>query len=206
LYVATSCHFCPGVVRQLLPLPFVSTSVHLTVIDGMLFDELAQAEGIRSVPTTIMDQQYRWTGSLSTDQLVEAFQQRDPAQAGRATIERFVLEGGAVDLARMMVARGQIFPALLDLLADENFSVRLAAMVTMEEVVAKAPELAHEIIDPLWDKFDQVSEPVKGDILYVFGEIGARQSQPYLQSVLKGAHHPDVMEAAAEALEKIKPT
>ena len=65
-------------------------------------------------------------------------------------------------------------------------------------------EMAQEFIDPLWEKFPHVTETVKGDMLYMFGEIGARQSLPYLESVLSRPLHPDVLEAAEEAIEKIK--
>jgi alkyl hydroperoxide reductase subunit AhpF len=206
IYVSPFCHFCPGVLRQLLPMPFASPSVFLTVVDGAFFEELAQRDRIKAVPTTIVDQQYRWTGALSADQLGDALDQRDPAKAGRATLERSVLGGGAGDLARLMIDRNRIFPALAELLVEENFSLRLAAMVTMEELAQNAPELASAFIDPLWERFPEAAVPVKGDILYILGEIGSPRSLPYLEAVLNDAHHPDVLEAAHEAIEKIKQT
>jgi glutaredoxin len=204
IYVSPLCRFCPGVLRQLLPLPFVSPAVYLTVVDGTEFEELAQKDNVRSVPTTILDQQYRWTGSFSTDQLSDALAQRDPAKAGRPTLERTILDGGAVELAHMMIDRNRIFPAFVELLVEETFSIRLAAMVTVEELAQNAPDLASAFIDPLWERFSETAEPVKGDILYLFGEIGSRRSLPYLETVLAETHHADVLEAANEALQKIK--
>ena len=132
VYVAPFCKFCPEVVRRLLPLPFAVDGLRMRIIDGVLFKDVAGEDRVRSVPTVILDNQYRWTGGVTLPQLCEAVESRDPTKLEKAALQRLVTEGGAYDLARMMLSSGRIFEAFLELLIEENFTVRLAALVTME--------------------------------------------------------------------------
>ncbi|MFW5640773.1 MAG: thioredoxin family protein, partial [Thermodesulfobacteriota bacterium] len=70
LYVAQTCPHCPLVVRQLAPLALAGDTLHLTVIDGGLFTETAEADGIQAVPTLILDDDRRWTGSLKPEEIL----------------------------------------------------------------------------------------------------------------------------------------
>jgi hypothetical protein len=203
LFVAPFCHFCPKVFRQVLPLPFAFDSVHLTVVDGMLFEDAARKENIRSVPTFLLDNQYRWTGSVSLDELSDAVVQRDPSKVGRAVLERMLSEGAAFELARLMVKHGRVFESFCDLLASDNFTLRLAAMAAMEEIVATDLLTARSAADLLWERFERAPQAVKGDILYILGELRSAQTRSRLREVLDGDFSADVREAALEAIEKI---
>ncbi|MHC1725935.1 MAG: thioredoxin family protein [Syntrophobacteraceae bacterium] len=63
IYVTPQCPFCPRVLSEIVPLAFINPLVHLSVIDGVLFADLAARDGIRSVPTIILDGAFRWTGA-----------------------------------------------------------------------------------------------------------------------------------------------
>jgi alkyl hydroperoxide reductase subunit AhpF len=204
LYVAPLCKFCPDVVRRLLPLPFAVDGLRMRIIDGVLFKDAAEEDRVRSVPTVILDNHYRWTGGVTLPQLCEAVENRDPTKLDKAALQRLVTESGAYDLARMMLNSGRVFEAFLELLIEENFTVRLAAMVTMEELTAANLTLARQVIAPLWKRYPRSVDSVKGDILYIFGELQSPQSLPYLRSVLAAEENPEIREAAQEALEKIE--
>ncbi|MBW2194703.1 MAG: hypothetical protein JRF37_03780, partial [Deltaproteobacteria bacterium] len=73
----------------------------------------------------------------------------------------------------------------------------------MEEIAKRRPELAVEVIEPLWERFFQVEDPIKGDIIHILGEIGYQGLIPRLGVVLDGPYHTEVKEAAREAMEKI---
>ena len=128
---------------------------------------------------------------------------RDPGLLGAASLEMVLKDGNAAQLARMMLDGNKIFPAFYDVLTHQSWSTRLGAMVVMEELVSKRPELAKQVMNPLWERFAKLSEQTKGDILYVFGEIGSPDAVPALESVLDGDHSADVRESAEEALKKI---
>ena len=202
VYVAPFCKFCPDVVRRLLPLPFAVDGLRMRIIDGVLFKDAAEEDRVRSVPTVILENQYHWTGGVTLPQLCEAVENRDPTKLDKAALQRLVTEGGAYDLARMMLNSGRIFEAFLELLIEENFTVRLAAMVTMEELTAADLTLARQVVASLWKRYPQSAASVKGDMLYIFGELKSPQSLPYLRSVLAVEQNPEIREAAQEALEK----
>jgi hypothetical protein len=176
----------------------------MRIIDGILFKDAAGEDRVRSVPTVLLDNQYRWTGGVTLSQLCEAVEKRDPAKLEKAALQRLVTEGGAYDLARMMLSSGRIFEAFLDLLSEENFTVRLAAMVTMEELAAADLTHARQVIAPLWKRYPQSTDSVKGDMLYIFGELKSPQCLPHLRSVLATEENSEIREAAQEAIEKIE--
>ena len=204
LYVAPQCKFCPEVVRKLLPLPQLNDNIILTIIDGTQFPELMQEHKIQAVPTLFLDDQFRWTGSVELDEIIDLMIDRDPGLLGAASLEMILKDGNAGQLAGMMLDEDKIFPAFYDVLSHPSWSTRLGAMVVMEELVSKRPELAQQVINPLWERFAKLSEQAKGDILYVFGEIGKPDAVPALESVLNGDHSADVKEAADDALSKIR--
>ncbi|MDY6837432.1 MAG: thioredoxin family protein [Thermodesulfobacteriota bacterium] len=204
LFVAPQCPHCPVTARQLLPLASASEAIRLRVIDGVLFPEIAQSHHIRSVPTVVLDEQFRWTGTVELKELVEVMTNRDPADLSASSLEGMLKEGDASQVASMMLEREMIFPAFIDLLAHEKMFVRLGAMVVMEEIVERNRALAAQVVDPLLERFDEAGDRAQGDILYVLGESGNASLMPALEMILQGSFHVEVKEAAQEALEKIK--
>lgn len=203
LFVSQQCPFCPVTVRRIIPLVAASEFVQLTIIDCTLFPEMAQLNRIQSVPTLLFDEQFRWTGSLQLEELLEVIINRDPAKLGASSLEKMLNEGNAAQLAEMMLDKEKIFPVFLDLLVHKKWPVRLGAMVTMEEIASRNPELAAQVIDPLWERFHHVEDPVKGDIIYILGESGKDNIATRLEMVLSGEYDSEVKAAAEEALEKI---
>ncbi|MGD8344554.1 MAG: thioredoxin family protein [Desulfobacterales bacterium] len=202
LYVASECPFCPQAVRQLLPLASANSHIHLTVIDALSFPELAEKDSLQSVPTLILEDQFRWTGRFQTDEIVEMMVNRDPSALGPLSLEMMLKDGKAGQLAEMMLAKAQIFPAFCELLLHTKWPVRLGAMVVMDELIEKNLDLALQIIPPLWQQFNTVDDRVKGDLLYIFGQTGQKDIIPYLKKVLSADFEQEVKEAAQEALEK----
>ena len=122
---------------------------------------------------------------------------------GVNSLKSIIKDGQASQLAAMMLEAQQIFPAFYDLLTHDKWPVRLGAMVAMEEIVHQAPGLARDAIDPLWQRFEGAEHQIKGDILYLFGEIGAHRVIPWLNEVVNEDQDDEMKEAAEEALEKL---
>jgi hypothetical protein len=204
LYVSQQCPFCPQAVRHIIPLLTVNEFIRLTIVDCALFPEMAKSNQIQSVPTLLLDEQFRWTGSFRLEEVVEIMTSRDPAKLGALSLERMLKEGNAARLAQMMLDNEEFFPAFFDLLTHNKWPVRLGAMVAMEEITRRNPQLAAQVIDPLWERFHDVEDPVKGDIIHVLGESGDHRVVPRVEMILGGEYHAEVKEAAREALEKIQ--
>ena len=206
VFIAPQCTFCPQMVRRLITIPMTSANLQLTIIDGTLFPEMVQTHRIRAVPTLLMDDHFRWTGSVTLEEIIDTINTRDPVLLSPASLESIIKEGGADRLAAMMLEAEKLFPAFYDMLAHDKWPIRLGAMVVMEEIAEKNPDLAANVLSPLWDRFHEVSVQIQGDILHVFGEIGDPRSVSWLETVLSGNFDREVEEAAREALEKISNT
>jgi len=206
IFIAPQCTFCPQMVQKLIPLSMAGENLQLTIVDGTLFPEMVQTHGIRSVPTILLDDQFRWTGSVPLEELIDAINSRDPQSLGPASLENIIKEGGAGRLAAMMLAAKKLFPAFYDLLTHDKWPIRLGAMVVIEEIAGENPDLAADALSPLWDRFHEASTQIQGDILHVFGEIGDPRSVAWLETVLSGNFDQEVKEAAREAAEKIANT
>jgi hypothetical protein len=138
------------------------------------------------------------------EEVTEVMTNRDLSKLGSLCLERMLKEGNALKLAEMMLEKKKILPSLLDLLTHYKWPVRLGAMVAMEEIANRNPGLAAQVIDPLWERFQHVEDPVKGDIIHVLGESGNQKVIPRMQMVLDGEYDSEVKEAAREALGKME--
>ena len=203
VFIAPQCTFCPQMVQKLITLSMADANLQLTIIDGTLFPEMMQTYQIRSVPTILLDDQFRWTGSVPLEELIDTINTRDPVSLSPASIESIITEGGAGRLATMMLEAEKLFPAFYDVLTHNKWPIRLGAMVVIEEISDKNPDLAAEALSPLWDRFHGASVQIQGDILHVLGEIGDPRSVSWLETVLSGNFDREVKEAAREAVEKI---
>ena len=203
VYITPHCPFCPATVSTLLGLAACSDQVRLTVVDGELFPDAAQNDGIHSAPTVILDDRFRWTGSVDAGELVTLMLDRDPASLGAEALKGMIEDGNAEGVARMMAERGKIFPAFIELLAHPRWSVRLGAMVAFETLAEDHAILAGEVLEPLAAVFADVDDMVKGDLLYVIGESGNEAALPFLRTVAAGDYDEEVRSAAGEAIEKL---
>jgi hypothetical protein len=204
IYVTPQCPFCPHVLREIVPLALLNPVFHLAVIDGALFPELAAGDGVRSAPTVILDGTFRWTGAGHMDEIVNAILNRDPAHLGAKSLEDFIKEGNAGALAQMMIDRRQVFPAFIDLFENPDWSVRLGAMVVVEEIAEKSPELSEEMLDLLWNRLHVISGSARGDVIYLFGlgQPGSKLWIDRLKGILEDEDE-EGREVVIEALEKL---
>ncbi len=204
VYITPHCPFCPTVVSLLLGLAACSDQIRVTIIDGEMFADTAHNDRIKSAPTVILDDRFRWTGSVDAAELVSLMLDRDPASLGADALKGMIEEGDAEGLAKMMAERGKIFPAFIELLIHPRWSVRLGAMVSFESLVEIDPGLAEGVAEPLMVLFADVDDMVKGDLLHVIGEAGNRAALPFLENVAAGDGDHEVIVAAEEAIEKMK--
>ncbi|MCD4720907.1 MAG: thioredoxin family protein [Desulfobacula sp.] len=203
LYIALQCPHCPNVVRTVIPLAFYCKNIYLHIIDGSLFPETAQKDKVMSAPCLMLDDDFRWTGSVNAEEIIKMITSRDPAQLSAKTLKTILEEGDASWIARQMIEKGDIFDAFIKLLLHETWSVRLGAMVIVEELVETDPKLAARLCPLLIDLFDEKDIPVQGDILYAMGEAGDLETKKWIQTKLPKLEHPDLIDAATEALDSL---
>lgn len=202
IYVLPGCTFCPTVVEQVLGLAALSPEIKPVVIDGSLFPELVEKDRIKSAPTIILDDQFRWSGAVNLEELAGFILNRDPSDLSASSLRGIIEDGRADDLARMMLENRRVFPEYEKLLIHDKWPVRLGAMVVFETMAEANSELTAGTVHFLWNAFQEADDTVRGDILYLLGVSGINQVIPNIETVLKGEYSEDVMEAAREALER----
>ncbi len=203
IYVAAACPHCPAAVRAILPLIVPGGKLRLEVIDSEACSDLAEADRIKSVPTLILDRTFRWTGSIRPGDLEAMLAPGDRVNIEADVLERLLEGGNAGPLTRMMVEAEEASPALCQLLAAETLSVRLGAMMVVEELLESSPELVELLVPDLQDNLAGATEPAQGDILYILGEAGPEELAADIEALVKTGLHPEVEEAARDALERL---
>ncbi len=203
LYITPQCPFCPAVANQMITLSSAGKHIRISIIDGTMFPELAKEDYVQSAPTVILDQ-FRWTSKIQIEEVARVIATRDPAELSATALRNIIHEGAASKVAWMMLKSEKIFPSFMELLIHEKWPVRLGAMVVMEEIIEKNRQLAAQAIPPLQDNFDTHIDQIKGDILYILGEIGKPEVIPFIQTVLKHNQNKEVRTAAKEAIEAMK--
>ncbi len=203
LFIATGCPFCPKMVRDLAPLTRIGELVKLTIIDGFLFPEMSEPLEIKSAPTLLLDDHMRWSGRTPLSEIVDVMLNQDPSMLSAASIENLLGDGRAQLVAHMMMEQGMIFPHFYELLISEKWSIRLGAMVAMEEIIEQDQELAAQCLEPLWERFPDLNEQVSGDVMYILGEAGTGQMIPRLEAFLRDSTDAEIREVAKEAIETI---
>ena len=204
VFIAPQCPHCPQTVGHLLPLIHANDNVSVSIIDGTLFTEMADNAQIKAVPTVILDTDFRWTGSVDMAELTATIINRDPVKLGPQTLRSFIDDGRASDLAQMMVAAQTVFPALIELITHDLWSIRLGAMVAAEEIAWVDRPLAATMIPALEKRYTEVGATVRGDILHVIGEAGHADHLPFLEPIAADSDDEDLQEAAQDAIESIQ--
>ena len=203
LFVTNNCPFCPSMVRRIFPLADFAPDITIDIVDGMLFTEKAAEYGIQSVPTLVLDNDFRWNGMVNVDEILEIIASRDPSKLGTPSLENLLQGGNAGRLSEMMLNHQKIFPAFVDLLTHEKWPTRLGAMVVIEEIIEKDIFLAERIVDLLEEDFSSLSDQIKGDMIYLFGQMASQKALPIVMATINESQDAEIQEIAQEALEKI---
>ncbi|MBU1169149.1 MAG: thioredoxin family protein [Proteobacteria bacterium] len=203
LFVAPFCAHCPSVVKDIARLPINCDFITLEIIDGTLFDDHAKRHNILSAPTVVCDGTYRWTGPVSCAEILDTICKRKPEELGVDSLRSMVENGKASSLAELMIKENKIFPAFYDLLIHEKWPVRLGAMVAVEILSQGNACLTEHLMNVLWAKLPYVSDPVKGDMIYLAGEVGGRTYIRELNCIITQTTNPDIIDSIHDALESL---
>ncbi len=210
LYVARQCPHCPHFIQTVLPIALSSENIRLNIIDGTIATEQAAADNIMSVPCLILDG-FRCSGSKITpseliDIIINIVVKHDPAGLTTSSLKNILEDGKADWIAQQMVDTNTLFKGFIGLITHEIWSVRLGAMVVLEEIAQQAPELALTIAPELLNLFSKADIPTQGDILYALGMVGDKAVKDSIIRFMDNQqiNHADVIEAAEDAIDSIE--
>ncbi|MCK5097610.1 MAG: thioredoxin family protein [Desulfobacteraceae bacterium] len=204
LFAAQACPHCPIVVEDMLDIAHACKNIELIIIDPTMFTEEATANSVMSVPCLILDNDFRWTGSVSLEEVTDVLANQDSSILKASNLRRILEDGKASWLTEQMIEKDMIFPEFVKLVIHGIWSVRLGAMVVIEELAEIKIELANKICPLLWEKFPAAPIDVKGDIFYAIGEAGNVEDIKIIRKELTTIDTEDLQEAAKDAIEAIK--
>ncbi len=197
--IAPTCPHCPQVVRAALSLAVRSSLITLSIVDAVQFEDLAQRYSVKSTPTTIIDDGMTLIGRLTAEELAGHLLRVAEGSSITPILESMIKAGRAEDAAGLICARKQP-EAILPIYMSKEFSVRMGALVALEEVLEKNPRILDPIVAELTALLFQEEVGLRGDTAELLGKIGNPAAIPALRRAAEDPD-PDVREAAEEALQ-----
>ncbi len=200
--MADACTYCPHVVQSVLAMAVHQPLITAVIVDAIQFGDLAERFKVKSVPTTIINDNRTVLGQVSLNQLVDHVLNLQEPESLTADLDSMIQGGRAEDAAALLCSRKEPH-AILPLYISKEFSKRIGALVTLEEALAINPRILDPVLNELIDLLSQEDVGLRGDTAGLLGKIGNPAAIPALKRALDDPD-PDVREAATEALESLR--
>ena len=200
--VASVCPHCPLAVRAVLGLAIYQPSIRVTIADALQFPDIVERFKVKSTPTTIVNGGLTIVGQINVLQLVESI-----VTQGQSTtlteVLRSMIESGRAEDAGALLCKKDKPEAILPLYKAPEFSLRMGALLAMEEALEEDPRSLDAIVPDLCNLLVHEEVGLRGDTAELLGKIGNPSAIPALSQAILDTDS-DVREAATEALERLK--
>lgn len=203
LYIAPYCPYCSGVIKDMAVLVLSNSNINIEIIDGLLYSGKAEKDLVKSAPTLIFNENFRWVGPVQVSDVIDVLTNAEAKDLSSRSIQTMIEAGKAKAVAELMLKEGIVFNSLYELLINEKWSIRLGAMVVAEEIGQGDEYMANQIAENLWNRFESVGDTVKGDIVYLIGEIGSANYIKKFKEIVRQAPRIDLMDALNDSIETL---
>lgn len=200
--MAEACPHCPSVVRSAFALAAMQPLISLSIVDAVYFSDLADRYKVKSTPTTIISQGLTMVGHVTLDQLVDSVISSGQGSSLTAVLDTMIKSGRAEDAAQLLCRENRP-EAILSIYRSKEFSVRMGALVTIEEALDLNPRIFDPVLDELAQLLSDEEVALRGDTAELLGKIGNPAAIPALRKALEDPN-PDVREAVEEALQLLE--
>lgn len=206
LFISPGCVKCPHQVRSAATVALASEHVTLEIVDTSQEPELAARYEVRSVPTTVVDDELIMGGVVGAAELALRLVERQGPEAANRVFTWLVVNGHHAAAAQRL-ADGHGASVFVDLWsrADEEQRKPLLAMV--DEALLYNPFGLNDLVPDLVTGLDAASDDAEGDArredtAHLLGKIGHPDARPALERL---AADPDrfVARAARDALKEL---
>ena len=204
IIVMAGCVHCPHAVRNAVGFAFSNNGVKVSIIDGMMFKDAIEKFNIKSAPTIIINDQVFLTGIIPENDLTRWVYKTNEKHFLIDDFIRMIKEGNAHKLADIMMDDGVIYPDFLSLLWNDKWSLRLGAMVVLEDIYEKKPPLIKTVIKEIEEHLFDNDLRNRCDGAFLIGNIGGKDSIPVLESAMAVRKEEAFLESAEEAISLIR--
>lgn len=200
--VGAGCPHCAGAVRQSIAVVASSSVVTLSVVDAAALPALAERHGVRSVPTTVLDDGLCLQGVRPASELVDALLERGGPEA-EARLLKSLLESGRVPAAAARLSHGPGRAAFAGLWARSTLTDRIGLMLAAEEALAESRCRLDPLVAGLLPALSAGDAALRGDTADLLGKIAHPSAAPALEALLEDGDA-EVAEVAAESLAAVR--
>jgi HEAT repeat protein len=176
--------------------------IRVLIANAVGTPELVQRYKVRATPSIIVNEAATLVGQASEQEIVKLITSSGEQGSLTAVLDSMIKAGRAEDAGHLICLKKQP-QAILPLYVSKEFSVRLAALVAMEEALEKDPRSLDPIVGDLAALLFSDDVALRGDTAALLGKVGNAAALPALRKAA-GDPDPDVREAAQEAIQLLE--
>jgi len=203
VFITPECVFCPLVVDLANQLAIVNHLLHVFIIDGNLYPELAKRYEVTASPTVIINEDYFLVGTEAKEKLVQWIEKASQKVYDPSVLKSLLKQAQAERVVELCLKDEQYLYSLLALLQDKELFPRIGTMRVLEELAEKSPQLIEKATSKIIPMLDTNETRDKGDILFLLGLIGSPEVISIIEEKMQGDTD-EIKEIALEAIENIK--
>lgn len=206
LFIAPGCTACPHQIRAVATLTLASPKIAVEIVDATQEPEFAAQYGIRSVPTTVVNDELIMVGVIPAPELALRILAQQGPDSDKVVFASLV-ESGRFSDAAAHIWDGHGLGAFGELWARSSMEQRMNLFLVAEEALAAQEECMDGLLPVLFAGLEGegplAQDPSRrGDTADLLGRIGHPDARPVLERLAKDPN-PEVAEAAEEALEEL---
>lgn len=200
--MASQCPHCPQAVAAILSLAVNRPWITAAVVDAVEFPDLAARYKVKSTPTTVVNEGFTMIGQVNLDLLAAQLERAGGIESLTSVLDSMIKSGRAEDAAGLL-CREKTPAAILPIYRSKEFSVRIGALVAMEEALGLDPRALDPIVAELTALLFDEEVSLRGDTAELLGKIGNSSALPALRKAAQDPD-PDVREAVEEAIQALE--
>ena len=206
LFIAPGCAACPHQIKAVATLTLASPKIAVEIVDATREPDFAAQYGVRSVPTTVVDDELIMVGVIPAPELaLRVLAQQGPD--GDKVVFASLVESGRFSDAAAHIWDGHGVEAFGELWAKSTMEQRMNLFLVVDEALAADQECLDGLLPTLFAGLEGdgplAQDPSRrGDTADLLGKIGHPDARPVLELLAKDPN-PEVAEAASDALEDL---
>ena len=203
LFVANECPNCPRAVRVVHTLATdpAAPPLHVHVFEATLSPELVDRHQVKSVPTLLLRDTFRFVGSVDRSEILGILFSIRSGGMFEEQIRHLIRWGEAPEAGKRIADMPEPGFLIRDL-EKSTFQERVGLLLAFEEALANRPGCLDPLVPGIVGVMDRAEPALRGDLADLLGKIGCPDALPALERVRQDPN-PDVAEAAEDAVAQI---
>jgi glutaredoxin len=197
---APGCPHCPIAVGNAVELALANPIIELAVVDVLAEPELAEEQGVKSVPVVLIDGDLVFEGTPSVKALVERVLARGTARYAEELFTSLVKRGRHAQAAARLEGNERRFIESWD---QSTMTERISLMLVAEEALTLKEEALDGLVEGLIPLLEHADASVRGDTVDLLGRIGHPEARAAMAALLDDPVR-DVAEIAQDALDDLE--